>query len=410
MMKELHINGERLWQTLMQMAEIGATANGGSNRQALTDCDERGRELFLGWCRACGYGVCYDAIGNLFVRRDGSDAARLPIALGSHLDTQPTGGRFDGVLGVLAGLEVFRALDEAKITTQAPLEIVVWTNEEGARFSPAMLGSAVYADKLPLAQALATQDSAGISVGEELRRFGYNAPAPAHPFGAYFELHIEQGPLLEDAGNSIGVVTGGQAIRWFDAAIYGAETHAGPMPMAMRQDPVMALPSLLQLIYAEAAKSADGRATVGQLKASPGSRNVVPGQVDLSVDLRHPNEQTLDAMEFDLRANLADLRQAFPGLSFAFEAVWHSPAIHFADDLVARVRAAAKMLGYKHQSIISGAGHDAFNVATTTATAMIFIPCAGGLSHNEQESATPQDCEAGGNVLLHAVLQTANEV
>lgn len=232
-MENIRINGERLWQTLMQMAEIGATANGGCNRQALTDRDQQGRELFLQWCRADGYRVRSDAIGNLFIRRDGENREGLPVAMGSHLDTQPTDGQFDGVLGVLAGLEVLRRLDEHKITTKSPLEVIVWTNEEGTRFSPVMMGSAVYADKLPLVQALSIQDADGVSVGAELKRLGYDASESSlhYPLNAYFELHIEQGPLLEQSGNSIGVVTGGQAIRWFDVFIHGDETHAGPMPM-----------------------------------------------------------------------------------------------------------------------------------------------------------------------------------
>ena len=412
-MQPIRINGERLWHSLMQMADIGATANGGCNRQALTDSDQQGRELFLQWCRASGYTVRHDAIGNLFVRRAGEnsdgESDNLPAAMGSHLDTQPTGGRFDGVLGVLAGLEVLRSLDDHKIATKSPLEVIVWSNEEGARFSPAMMGSAVYAEKLSLSEALSTEDAAGIRVGAELQRLGYDAPESSlrHPLQAYFELHIEQGPLLEQSSNSIGVVTGGQAIRWYDVRVCGQETHAGPMPMALRKDPVMALPQLLSAIYAVADKNSDGRATIGQLQAHPGSRNVVPGQISLTIDLRHPAEETLQTMDENLQNALIAVRKKFPHLSFQCTPIWHSPVVRFADELVVRIRHAAETIGCSHQDIVSGAGHDAFNVATKTPTAMIFIPCADGLSHNEQESATPQDCEDGGNVLLHAVLQTA---
>ena len=257
---------------------------------------------------------------------------------------------------------------------------------------------------------MSAKDAEGISVGAELRRLSYDAPKSSlrHPLQAYFELHIEQGPLLEQSGNSIGVVTGGQAILWYDVLMRGEETHAGPMPMALRKDPVMALPKLLRAVYEVADKNSDGRATIGQLHAFPGSRNVVPGRVALTVDLRHPQEQMLQAMDENLHAALAALGQEFPHLSLDCKPVGHSPVVRFADELVARIRCATETLGYRRQDIISGAGHDAFNVAAKTAAAMIFIPCVGGLSHNEQESATPQDCEDGANVLLHAVLQTAN--
>ncbi len=303
-MAELQVNGERLWQSLMTMAEIGATPNGGVNRQTLTDEDRRGRDLFRRWCEEAGLSVSVDRMGTMFARREGADEGRPPVLLGSHLDSQPTGGKFDGALGVLGALEVIRTLNDHGIETQAPLEVVNWTNEEGCRFPPAMIASGVFAGVFELDYGLSRKDHAGRTIGQELQRIGYagERPVGGRPIGALFELHIEQGPILEAEGQRIGIVTGGQGARWYDCEVLGAETHAGPAPMEVRRDALRAAAAMLEDIYQIAhAHAPDGRATVGEFQAYPGSRNTVPGRVAFTVDLRHPDGGTMDAMDHALR-------------------------------------------------------------------------------------------------------------
>ncbi|AZE53913.1 N-carbamoyl-L-amino acid hydrolase [Pseudomonas synxantha] len=407
----LKINGERLWASLMAMAEIGATARGGSCRLALSAEDKAGRELFSHWCKAAGLTLSVDAIGNLFARRAGTDNNAAPVMIGSHLDTQPEGGRFDGVYGVLAGLEVIRSLDDHGVQTRKPLEIAVWTNEEGARFTPAMLGSAVFTGALALDKALATTDGDGISVAEALRTTGYNGE---HALGgavdAYFEAHIEQGPILEDNANSIGVVTGGQAIRWLDVRVEGMAAHAGTTPMALRKDALYGAAKMIQALENLAADFAPhGLTTVGELSIAKSSRNTIPGALDFTVDLRHHRDVDIDAMEQQVRARLqaiADNR----GLSVTITPHWISPATPFDAECVACVQASVDALGYSQQSIVSGAGHDAIHLARYCPTAMIFIPCVGGLSHNEAEDVLPEDVRQGTDVLLNAVLKRAGQV
>lgn len=404
----LKINADRLWASLMSMAEVGATARGGSCRLALSAEDKAGRQLLGKWCREAGLSLSVDSIGNLFARRAGTEPHAAPVMMGSHLDTQPEGGRFDGVFGVLAGLEVMRRLNDLGIQTRKPLEVAVWTNEEGARFTPAMLGSAVFTGALALDKALAARDVDGISVAQALASTGYDGErALVLPVDAYFEAHIEQGPILEDNGNSIGVVSGGQAIRWLDVRVEGVAAHAGTTPMALRKDALYGAAQMLQALEALAADFApQGLTTVGELRIAKSSRNTIAGRVEFTVDLRHHHDDAIEAMEQQVRLRLQEIA-ARRGLQLTVALHWVSPATPFDADCVAHVQQAVDALGYAHQSIVSGAGHDAIHLARLCPTAMIFIPCVGGLSHNEAEDALPEDIRQGADVLLNAVLARA---
>ncbi len=407
----LKINGQRLWASLMAMAEIGATARGGSCRLALSDEDRAGRELFVHWCTEAGMSLSVDPIGNLFARRPGSDPDAAPVMMGSHLDTQPEGGRFDGVYGVLAGLEVVRTLNDLGIQTRKPLEVAVWTNEEGARFTPAMFGSAVFTGVMALDAALAVRDADGISVAQALQCTGY---AGSRPLGAavdaYFEAHIEQGPILEDNAKSIGVVSGGQAIRWLDVQVEGLAAHAGTTPMPLRKD---ALYGAAQMILAVEQLAADfapqGLTTVGELSIAKSSRNTIPGLLSFTVDLRHHQDRQIAAMEQQVEERLQAIAGQ-RGLKVSISRHWVSPATPFDAECVAAVQQAVDGLGYPQQSIVSGAGHDAILLARYCPTAMVFIPCVGGLSHNEAEDVLPEDVRQGADVLLNAVLARAGQV
>lgn len=407
--QNLRIDGARLWDSLMTMAKIGATPAGGCNRQALTDEDRAGRDLFLQWCRDIGCEVRIDRMGNLFVRRAGEDNSLPPVVTGSHLDTQPTGGKFDGVYGVLAGLEVLRTLEDRGLRTRAPLELVVWTNEEGARFSPAMIGSGVWAGEFSLEYGHGREDKSGVTIGEELQRIGYlgEEPAEPKPIAAAFEAHIEQGPILEKEDQVIGVVTGVQGIRWYDVIFRGTPCHAGPTPMEDRRDPVQALSLLCQRLYGEVkAYSEDARMTCGDLRAEPGSRNTVPETVVLALDLRHPQADGLKHLHKALIREAAKVAEE-TGVEVEIDEEWHSPPVHFDEQCIASVDSAVRGLGYSHRKMVSGAGHDSVYVSRVAPVSMIFVPCAGGLSHNEAESAEPGHLEAGCNVLLHAMLDRA---
>ena len=403
---ELRIDGDRLWRSLMEMAQIGATAKGGCNRQALTDEDKVGRDLFADWCREVGCSVSVDAIGNMFARRSGRDDSLPPILAGSHLDTQPTGGKFDGVYGVLAGLEVLRTLEENGIETESPVEVAAWTNEEGSRFSPAMIGSGVWAGVLDLDKAYAITDKAGKSLGDELERIGYRGElaASARPLKAAFEVHIEQGPILERENLQIGVLTGIQGLRWYDLVIDGDACHAGPTPMETRRDPFMAAAPIIEGCYRLAEQYAPwGRATFGDIRAEPGSRNTVPERLVVNVDLRHPDADVLDRMDAAFR-QLVERECGQRELGYEVNEAWHMPVTRFAPQCVDAVREATAMLGYSSMEMVSGAGHDSLYIASVAPTSMIFVPCENGLSHNELENAKPEDLEAGCNVLLHAML------
>ena len=409
MTKHIRINGQRLWDSLMVMAEIGATERGGCNRQALTDEDKLGRDLFANWCREAGCTVSVDEMGNMFARRLGSNTDAPPVITGSHLDTQPTGGKFDGVYGVLAGLEVLRTLEEAGIETDAPLEVVVWTNEEGARFAPAMVGSGVWASEMQRDEVYAIEDKAGKRFGEELERIGYRGDLPAkpRPIRAAFEAHIEQGPILEAEALQIGILTGVQGARWYDLIIEGQPVHAGPTPMEGRRDPFRGVLPILEYCYELAEKYAPwGRATFGDIKAEPGSRNTVPERLIVNVDLRHPDPAVLDEMDRLFRTFVAKACEA-KKLQGRVEELWHMPVTEFDPNCVDAVRRATAELGYSSMEMVSGAGHDALYVAKVAPTSMIFVPCKDGVSHNEAEDVKSEDLEAGCNVLLHAMLRMA---
>jgi N-carbamoyl-L-amino-acid hydrolase len=410
-MDNLKIDGARLWTSLMAMAEIGATAKGGVCRLALTDEDKAARDLFVRWCEAAGCTVTVDRIGNIFARRPGRRPDLPPVATGSHLDSQPTGGKFDGAYGVLAGLEVIRALNDAGYETEAPVELVMWTNEEGARFAPAMIASGVFGGAFALDYALARADPEGRSIGEELKRIGYagQAPVGGRSFASFFECHIEQGPILEAEGKTIGVVTGAQGQRWYEVAVTGMEAHAGPTPMARRKDALVGAARMVEAVNRLGLENQPNAcATVGMLEVRPNSRNTIPGQVFFTVDLRHPDVATLAGMDAELRRSFAEIAET-TGLTLAVEEIWSFPPTPFDVDCVAAVRDTAARAGYSHCDIVSGAGHDACYVARVAPTAMIFVPCENGISHNEIESATEEDLAAGCQVLLQAVVARANE-
>jgi N-carbamoyl-L-amino-acid hydrolase len=409
----LHIDSARLWQSLMDLARIGATGKGGVCRLALTDLDRAARDLFVGWCLDAGLSVRVDAIGNIFARRHGSDPMRRAIAMGSHIDTQPTGGKFDGNFGVLAGLEVLRSLDDHGIETAAPIEVVVWTNEEGSRFVPVMMGSGVFTGAFSLEHARARKDSDGLSVGAELERIGYAGEwppgeVPGGMYGCYFEAHIEQGPVLEAHDLPIGVVQGALGQRWYDITVSGMEAHAGPTPMEQRHDAFLAAARITEQVNRIALQHAPhARATVGYVQVSPNSRNTIPGTVKFSVDFRALDDDALAAMDAALRDFCALLGSADERLRIGIEQVVYFPPCHFDATCVASVREAAQALGLGSMAVVSGAGHDAVYLAGVTPTAMIFVPCKDGISHNEIEDARQEHIAAGADVLFNAVLRHA---
>ncbi|TCH96585.1 Zn-dependent hydrolase [Roseococcus sp. SYP-B2431] len=404
------INAPRLWSTLMAMAEIGATPKGGVKRLTLTEVDKAGRQRFTDWCEAIGLTVRVDAIGNMFARREGRDPARKPVLLGSHLDSQPTGGKFDGALGVIAGLEVLRTLNDLGITTEAPIELVNWTDEEGSRFGHSLMGSGVWAGVYPQDKVYALTDTDGVTVGDALDAIGYKGEHPAKPFPAdsYFELHIEQGPFLEREGRQIGIVTGAQAQVWYDAVIIGQDAHAGTTPPSTRKDALVAAARLIARVdEMMRARGDDGRGTVGRLQVFPNSCNVVPGEVRCSIEFRHPDGAEIDAIAKSFPAEAKALVEE-GGCQLELKELFVIPAQPFDADCVDLVRQAAARLGYPAREIISGAGHDAVYVARLIPTAMIFTPCKDGLSHNEAESILPEEAEAGCQVLFEAVVARAN--
>jgi len=403
------INGQRLWDSLMELAQIGATPKGGVCRLTLTDLDKQGRDLVTRWAREANLTVTIDKIGNGFMRRAGRNNALAPIVTGSHIDTQPTGGKFDGNYGVRAGLEVVGTLNDLGIETEAPIEVAFWTNEEGSRFVPVMMGSGVFAKAFTLEHAYAATDTEGKSVKGELERIGYvGEQEPGdHPIGAYFETHIEQGPVLEDADVTIGVVQGVLGIRWFDCTVTGMEAHAGPTPMALRKDAMQVSARIMQEVVACAMRhQPHGRGTVGMVQVFPNSRNVIPGRVKFSIDLRNSTDALVDQMAEEVKAFAAKVAQE-SGLDVKIEMVSSYPAQAFHEDCKGAVARAAQQLGYSNMPAVSGAGHDAVYMARLAPSGMIFIPCKDGISHNEIESAKPEHITAGCNVLLHAMLERA---
>ncbi|WP_291297429.1 Zn-dependent hydrolase [Elioraea sp.] len=410
MATNLPIDGGRLWSSIMAMAAIGPGIAGGSNRQTLTEADGEGRRMLSQWCDALGLRLSVDRVGNMAFLREGADPSLPPVAFGSHLDTQPTGGKFDGVLGVLAGLEVMRALADAGVVTKAPLLLINWTNEEGARFSPPMMGSGVAMGLFDEAEILAKTDPAGAVFGEALARIGWRGeaePSLLQRIGAYLELHIEQGPYLEAEGADVGVVTGASAQAWFEVTVTGAEAHGGN-GMAQRRDALVAASQMIVAVEG-IAHEMGGNGTVGRITVSPDSRNVVPGRTWFTVDLRHARAAALAAMEAALRARIGAIAAA-RGVAATVTRFWSFPETPFDQALVARVRQAAIVRGYSWRDMPTGIGHDAVYVARRVPTAMIFCPCHGGLSHNEAESITEAWAEAGCKVLADAVIAAAGVV
>ncbi len=404
----LRVDADRLWRSLNETARFGAipdTARG-MCRLTLGEADIAVRRWLIAACEAIGMTIVIDQLGTIIARRDGSDPALAPIAMGSHLDTQPTGGRFDGILGVLAGLEVVRTLHDAGIVTRHPLAVIDWTNEEGARFAPAMVASGVFAGEFSLDYALAQRDRDGVTLGEALALAGFagDAPVGAQALAAHFELHIEQGPVLEAEALDIGVVSGVQGIRWFDVVVRGQTCHAGTTPMALRRD---ALHSAARLALAvdQIGRSDPGRslATIGLFQAYPGSRNTAPGEVRLTVDLRHPEVAGLDRMEAALGESASALASEC-GTPITVTPIWSSPPVCFDPGVIAAITRATERLGHSYRTMLSGAGHDSVYTARVAPTGMIFVPCEAGISHNIAENITPADAERGANVLLQAVL------
>jgi N-carbamoyl-L-amino-acid hydrolase len=404
-MRNLAINPERLWNELMETAAIGGTANGGICRLTLTDLDREVRDWFRSRTEALGCTVTVDDMGTMFARRPGT-ADIPPIAIGSHLDTQPTGGKFDGVLGVLSALEALRTMVEAGYETYAPIEVVNWTNEEGSRFAPALIASGVFAGVFDKAWARGRKDRAGITFDEALEGIGYcgSEPAGDHPLSAFFELHIEQGPLLEAEGREIGIVTGVQGVRWYDVTITGAAAHTGTTPMTLRKNALLGAARMIDRIDAIARAHAPlAVGTVGMIEVSPNSRNVVPGGVFFGIDLRHPDDAVLDAMEEEAGAALREVCEPL-GLRFTFDRIWGNAPVHFDSGCIEAVRHGAAVSGFTTRDITSGASHDAAYISRVAPAAMIMVPSRDGISHNEAEFTSKEQCAAGAQVLLQAVL------
>jgi beta-ureidopropionase / N-carbamoyl-L-amino-acid hydrolase len=408
-LSNVRVNGQRLWDALMEMAKIGATPKGGCKRLTLTDLDKQGRELFRSWCEAAGCTVEVDEMGNMFATRPGADNSLAPVLIGSHLDTQPTGGKFDGVLGVLGALEVVRSLNDLNIKTRRPIVVANWTNEEGSRYAPAMVSSGVFAGVYSKEFAYSRVDADGKTLGDELARIGFKGAKPVGgwPIHASFELHIEQGPILEDENIDVGIVTHGQGQRWYEIRLTGFESHAGSTPMPRRKDALVGAARIVELVNKIGlGKAPLGVSTCGMLNTYPNSRNVIPGEVFMTCEFRHPIDATLSDMDAQLRAGVEEICAKI-GLTCDLKQVFYYAPVEFDKACVSAVREAAKRLGYTHRDIVSGAGHDACYVARVCPTSMIFTPCVDGISHNEVEDIKPEWSTAGANVLLQAALEKA---
>lgn len=407
--ENMTIDGERLWQALMDMAEIGPGVAGGNNRQTLTDADGEARALFRTWCEDAGCSVGVDTMGNMFAHRAGSDPQALPVYVGSHLDTQPTGGRYDGVLGVLAGLEIVRTLNDLDIRTRHPIVVTNWTNEEGSRFAPAMMSSGVFAGVLERDWAYDRVDADGKRFGDELDRIGWKGEEPVgdRRMHAFFELHIEQGPVLEEAGKPVGVVTHGQGLRWIECTVTGKGQHTGSTPMYMRRNAGRALARVTELVHDIAiGHQPNAVGAIGHVDVYPNSRNIIPEKVVFTVDFRSHVPETLEAMVTELNETAPGIC-ADIGVKFSAEIVGAFDPPAFDETLVQRLRDAADRLGHGHMDVVSGAGHDACRINSVYPTAMLMCPCKDGLSHNEAEEITPEWATAATDVLMHAVVATA---
>lgn len=410
--QNLKINSERLWDSLMEMAQIGPGIAGGNNRQTVTDEDGEARQLFQGWCQAAGCTMGLDQMGNMFARREGTDPEALPVYVGSHLDTQPTGGKYDGVLGVLAGLEIIRTLNDMDIKTRHPIVVTNFTNEEGTRYAPAMLSSGVFAGIHTQEWAYEIEDAAGKKFGDELARIGWRGAevVGARKMRAFFELHIEQGPILEAEGKSIGVVTHGQGLSWTQVTVTGRDSHTGSTPMPMRKNAGLGMARILEKVDEIAWSHApDAVGAVGHIEVFPNSRNVIPGRAVFTVDFRSPNLAVIQDMEARLRVEGQKIADDM-GVEVEFEKVGGFDPVTFDEGCVSAVRDAAERLGFGHRDLISGAGHDACWINRVAPTAMVMCPCVDGLSHNEAEEISPEWAAAGADVLFHAVVETAEIV
>lgn len=408
----MRINSERLWDSLMEMAQIGPGIAGGNNRQTLTDEDAQGRKLFARWCTEAGMTLGVDKMGTMFARREGTDPDALPVYVGSHLDTQPTGGKYDGVLGVLGGLEVIRQLNDMNVKTRHPIVVVNFTNEEGTRFAPAMVASGVFAGIHTLDWAYDRTDAEGVRLGDELKRIGYlgDEEVGARKMHAFFELHIEQGPILEIEKKDIGVVTHGQGLKWLEVTLIGKESHTGSTPMSMRVNAGLGMARMTELVNEIALSHAPNAVgAIGQCDVYPNSRNIIPGKVVFTIDFRHPEKEVIADMEARFRAGAKEIADGI-GLQMSIEEVGGFDPVAFDEDCVTAVRNAAERLGYSHRNLVSGAGHDACWINRVAPTAMVMCPCVDGLSHNEAEDISPEWAAAGTNVLFHAVVETAGIV
>jgi len=410
MFSNIKINENRLWDSLNEMALIGATEKGGVNRQTLTDLDKESRDLFVKWCNEENLLVTIDQIGNIFARREGKNNNLPPIMSGSHLDTQPTGGKYDGALGVLTALEVVRTLNENNYITESPIEIAMWTNEEGCRFPPSMTGSAVFSGQYGLNEALSIKDPGGLELGNELKRIKYDGPSPCSPrsIAAFIETHIEQGPILEMENKNIGIVTGAQAQKWYEINILGMEAHAGPTPMSTRKDALVAASEIVLLVNSIGNNfQPGGCATCGVLEIGSPSRNVIPGKCFLTIDFRHPDNKILNAMDDKLRKAIK-LIEKNNKVEIKIQQILELKSNIFNKSIKNTIKDVSKKLNYSIKEIISGAGHDAVNINTIAPTAMIFIPCIDGISHNEIENVYKEDVTKGAQVLLHSMIELAD--
>jgi N-carbamoyl-L-amino-acid hydrolase len=407
--ENLRINSDRLWDSIMEMAKIGPGIAGGNNRQTVTDEDGKGRHLFKRWCDAAGLEMGVDEMGTMFARREGTDPDLPPVYVGSHLDTQPTGGKYDGVLGVLGGLEVVRSLNDLGIKTKHPIVVTNWTNEEGARFAPAMMASGVFAGVLDQADVYEHVDKNGKKFGEELERIGWKGTEKVgeRKIHAFFELHIEQGPILEDEGIDIGVVTHGQGLKWLQVTLTGKEAHTGSTPMPKRRNAGLGMARVIELVHEIAMDyQPDAVGAVGHMEVYPNSRNIIAGRTVFTIDIRSPEKEVLDAMDGRIREGIDTICDALD-IKYKIEQVGHFDPVTFDPGCVKAVRDAAKRLGYTHRNIVSGAGHDACWINRVAPTAMVMCPCVDGLSHNEAEEITKEWASAGADVLFHAVVETA---
>ncbi|WP_338721977.1 Zn-dependent hydrolase [Devosia sp. XK-2] len=410
--ENLRINGDRLWESLMEMAKIGPGIAGGNNRQTLTDSDKQGRELFAKWCEDAGMTLGVDEMGTMFARREGEDPSLDPVYVGSHLDTQPTGGKYDGVLGVLGGLELIRTLNDLGIKTRRPIVVTNWTNEEGTRFAPAMLASGVFAGMHTQDWAYDRLDAEGKRFGDELERIGWKGPEKvgARKIHAMFELHIEQGPILEAEGKDIGVVTHGQGLWWLEVTLTGKEAHTGSTPMNMRVNAGLGMARVTEAVHRIAmAHQPNAVGAIGQANVYPNSRNVIPGKAVFTIDIRSPELDKLTSMREQIEAEAAKIAEEL-GLGLTIEPTGHFDPVTFDENCVKAVRDAAERLGYSHRNIVSGAGHDACWINRVAPTAMVMCPCVDGLSHNEAEDISKEWATAGADVLFHAVVETAGVV